>query len=369
MQNSRQFVVIMAGGGGTRLWPHSRRSRPKQFLPMLPGGETLLGATVRRTIGLVPLSSTLVVTTAEQVAEVRRCLPDLPIENILVEPLGRNTAACIGLAATFVLGRCADAVMAVLPADHYVEDEVSFARLLSQALSVASSGQVVTLGVRPTHAETGYGYIRLGQPSPSDGDGVFLGDAFVEKPSAERAAEYLAAGNYLWNSGMFFFPAARILAELRQHLPPLADVLSRIADHPEQTAVLYPEAPAISIDYAVMEKLGAALIGPERAIRVVGGNFGWNDVGSFAAVGSLVSADDQGNRVIASDGSDLPHQLIDAGNNIIWSSSGQVVSVIGVTDLVIAVTDDAILVLPRHRAQDVRDVVSSLKEGGRSDLL
>ena len=162
MNDAHSYVVILAGGGGTRLWPHSRRSRPKQFLPMLPGGETLIGATARRTSDVVPIARTLVVTTAEQVPELRRCLPDLPIDNILVEPTGRNTAPCIGLAAMVLWKRDPQAVMAVLPSDHYVANEAGFRATLTEALAVAHAGHVVTLGILPTHPETGYGYIELG---------------------------------------------------------------------------------------------------------------------------------------------------------------------------------------------------------------
>ena len=338
---------------------------------MLPGGETLLGATVRRTQGIVPLSRTLVVTTAEQVPCVRRCLPDLPIENILVEPIGRNTAPCIGLAAVAAVGRCTagEAVMAVLPSDHYVKDDAAFAQLLEQALSVAEQGHVVTLGVRPTGPETGYGYIELDKESLHDAAGVYAAAAFVEKPNRERAAEYVAAGNYLWNSGMFFFPAQRILNELGLHLPALGTMLDAIAKNPTHTAALYPEAPAISIDYAVMEKLGANRVGKEQAIRVLAGDFGWNDVGSFAAASALVPADAQGNHVLDGQAAPIAPILIDAKRNIVWSSGAQVVAAIGVEDLVIAITDDAVLVLPQSRAQDVREVVAALKTSGRSELL
>lgn len=366
----RRYVVIMAGGGGTRLWPHSRRERPKQFLPMLPGGETLLGATVRRTLSLVPIEDTFVVTTAAQVPEVRRCLPDLPIGNILVEPIGRNTAPCIGLSALAVVQKSggAPATMAVLPSDHYVKDEAAFTELLRQALSVADAGHVVTLGVRPTGPETGYGYIELDAASLAQGekDGVHRAAAFVEKPSRERAVEYVAAGTYLWNSGMFFFPAQRILDELHRHLPPLGQLLDAIARDPGHTAALYPEAPAISIDYAVMEKLGVRRVGAEASIRVLAGDFGWNDVGSFAAASALSSPDEQGNHLL---GDGAPPILVEARDNIVWGSGEVTVAALGVSGLVIAATGDAVLVMPQARAQDVREIVERLKKSGRDGLL
>jgi mannose-1-phosphate guanylyltransferase len=378
---TRAFVVIMAGGGGTRLWPHSRRGRPKQFLPILPGGETLIGATFRRTLRVVDAAHTLVVTTAEQVAEVRRCLPSLPIDNILVEPIGRNTAPCIGLSALSVAARDPDGVMAVLPADHYVKDEAAFADRLRAALSVATQGHIVTLGIHPSRPETGYGYIEVGAPDGPSGDAADSPAqpsptgrsahrvlAFVEKPSAERAATYLAAGNYLWNSGMFFFPVRRILAELRQSLPALAAILDDIAAHPSRTAARYPESPSISIDYAVMEKLGERSVGPERAIRVLSGDFGWNDVGSFDAMDALTEGDAGGNHALVSPEVPHPPLFVQARRNIVCQSGPQLVAALGVDDLVIAVTPDAVLILPRERAQDVREVVARLSQPDQPGL-
>lgn len=362
-----RYIVIMAGGGGTRLWPHSRRNKPKQFLPLLPGGESLLGATVRRTQRIVPLSHTWVITTAEQVPEVRRCLPDLPLDNILVEPVGRNTAPCIALAARTLFDRDPDAVLAVLPADHYVQDPAAFVDCLSRALDLAQAGDhIVTLGIRPTHPETGYGYIQLGVP---DASGAHCVDAFVEKPDRSRATAYVSSGRYLWNSGVFFFRAARILAEVHQQLPDLTLLLDEIMAHPGRLGSLYPSAPSISIDYAVMEKLGAQRIGPQRAIRVLTGDFGWNDVGSFAALDAVSAADAAGNYSIAASPDSPPPILVQSERNIVYHSGPQLVTALGVEDLVIAVTPDAVLVLPRSRAQEVREIVSQLGKLGHDGLL
>ena len=376
MNHPHTFVVILAGGGGTRLWPHSRRSRPKQFLPMLPGGETLLGATVRRTRSLIPIERTLVVTTAEQVPELRRCVPELPVDNILVEPLGRNTAPCIGLAAVAVLRRDPQGIMAVLPSDHFVADEAGFVRTLSHALQVAESGHVVTLGIRPTQPETGFGYIRLAtgsEPARSDNTGapVYRAAAFVEKPDLARAQQYLASGDYLWNSGTFFFPAQRVLDDLRAHLPKLGEILDDIAQHPEHTAARYPEAPSISIDYAVMERLGETLVGAELAIRVLVGDFGWNDVGSFAALSALHPPDEHKNHVVADhrDSKSPTPVFVSSSGNLVWNTGTQLIATVGVSDLVIAATEDVVLIMPRERAQEVREVVAQLHTSGRGHHL
>lgn len=370
---SQRYVVIMAGGGGTRLWPHSRRSHPKQFLPILPPhGDSLLAATVRRTMPIFPLAATFVVTTAEQVTEVRRCLPELPLDNIIVEPTGRNTAPCIGLAVSMIARRAgagADPTIAVLPSDHHVQDEAAFQRVLAQALDVAEQGHVVTIGIQPTRPESGYGYIELDRSSGGELRHVHLANAFIEKPSRERALTFLAAGNYLWNSGMFFFSARRILDELRHHLPELAALLKDIDEHPEHLPILYPEAKAISIDCAVMEKLGASTAGPQAAIRVLAGHFGWSDVGSFASIGELVTPDAQGNHILGGPSAASSTILLHSHNNVVWSSTPQVITAVGVEGLVIAVTDDVILILPQGCAQDVRDVVTYLHSNGHSELL
>ncbi|HEX2571201.1 MAG TPA: mannose-1-phosphate guanylyltransferase [Polyangia bacterium] len=364
------WIVILAGGGGTRLWPLSRRRRPKQFLPLVGSGETLLGATVRRLAPLAPLERVLVVTAASQADDVLRAVPNLPPDNLIVEPIGRNTAPAIGLAAIDVIDRDPDGVMAVIPSDQFVSDEAGFRDAVMKAVRAAAEGQVVTIGIRPTRPETGYGYIQRGAPlqkRPGDPQAVagpegsaagalYAVARFVEKPDRQTAERYLAAGDYLWNAGMFFFPARRILAEIQAQLPALGEILEGVGRDSIDLVARYPSAPAISIDYAVMEGL------PGRSgMAVVPGDFGWSDVGSWDALAELRPADAHGNTVLGE------AVTIDAHNNVLVGD--RLIAAVGVRDLVIVATDQAVLILPRSRAQDVRQVVSELERTGRDILL
>jgi mannose-1-phosphate guanylyltransferase len=349
------YVLIMAGGGGTRLWPASRKRRPKQFLPMLDGGETLLGATVARVQGLVPPERILVVTAADQVDEVVRTAPSVPRDNIVIEPKARNTAPCIGLGALEVLRRDPAGVLAVLPSDQWVRDAADYRVTLERALDLASGGAIVTIGIVPTGPETGFGYLEVGAETER---GARVVDRFVEKPDRATAEKYVESRRYLWNSGMFFFAAKRLLEAVRAHMPDLFDILHRIEREPERVAELYPQAPSVSIDYGVMEKL------PRGDVFVVPGDFGWNDVGSWNALGDLRPVDLAGNVIASEDG-----VVIDARGNILYGDGKRVIAAVGVHDLVIVATDDAILVLPKSRAQDVREVVKLLESTHRKEFL
>jgi mannose-1-phosphate guanylyltransferase len=352
------FAIIMAGGGGTRLWPASRRRRPKQFLPLLPGGETLLGATVARLTTIAPPERILIVTARGQVDEVRRTAPSVPAANVVVEPQARNTAACIGLGAVEAMRRDPDAILAVLPSDQHILHTDRFAAALREAVAVARRGLVVTIGIRPDRPETGYGYIEVG--APLDGAEAARAVArFVEKPDRPTAERYLAAGTYLWNSGMFFFSARRVLAAISTHLPKLGQILDAIAADPARAEALYPEAPSTSIDYGVMEKLGPG------EVAVVPGDLGWNDVGAWSAVPDLGAPDAQGNVTLG--GGDAV--TVDARGNLVYATAGRVVTALGVDDLCIVATDDAVLVLPKSRAQDVREIVRALEQQKRDSYL
>jgi mannose-1-phosphate guanylyltransferase len=349
------FALILAGGGGTRLWPSSRRARPKQLL-RLGGDESLLRASFRRAERLFGRERTIIVTAADQAAAVQAELPELPPENVLAEPAARNTAAAVGLGAAAVSRRAGEeAVLAVLPSDAFIGDEQSFATVLATAMREART-TIVTIGIRPTHAETGFGYLRLGREL---GPGVFEVAAFVEKPDAEKARQYFQAGSYLWNSGMFFFTAGRMLAEARRHMPELGQALDGFvtaADFGAAVREQYPAVPATSIDYGIMEKT--------QGIRVVPGDFGWNDVGSWAALGAIRPVDAAGNVV----GGEAV--LADTRNSIVMSEPGApLVGVVGVEGLVVVATADAVLVVKKEDAQDVRKIVEALKARGRTDLL
>jgi mannose-1-phosphate guanylyltransferase len=348
---TNSWALIMAGGGGTRLWPASRRHRPKQFLPLLPGGRTLLEATVERLT--VPIERILVVTAASQVADVERTIPGLPRSNIVVEPQARNTAACIGLGALEILRRDADAVMAVVPSDQYVTQLEPFRASVQQALDRARRGVVVTIGIRPTHPETGYGYIEMGDEE----GGACEVRRFVEKPALPTAQSYFESGKYLWNSGMFFFRARRVLDAIDSHAPALGRILGEIAHAPERVGELYPSAPSISIDYAVMEKLGP------KEIHVVPGDFGWSDVGSWNALSALADQDASRNTTVGSTAA------IDATGNLLYAEPGKLVAAVGVDDLVIVAVGDAVLVMPKSRAQDVKEVIRALEASRRESFL
>ncbi len=355
-----RYALILAGGGGTRLWPQSRRKRPKQFLPLLPmggaqGAQTLLAATVDRLRPALPLERILVVTAADQIDEVKRAVPDLPASSIVTEPRARNTAACVGLGAIAALARDPAALCAVLPSDQHIADDAAFRRCIELAFARAASPArpIVTIGIRPTAPETGFGYLEPG--APTDG-GARAVARFVEKPDRATAEGYVAGG-YLWNAGMFVFQAARMLEAIATHLPALGALLERIRAQPDLAATLYPEAQAISIDYGVMERLGPG------EVECVPGDFGWNDVGSFTALAAIAPTDAAGNAALGDT------VTIDARGNVLIGGPGRVIAAVGVEDLVIVATADAVLVMPKSRAQDVRKVVEHLETTGRGTYL
>jgi len=356
-------AVIMAGGAGTRFWPASRAKTPKQLLPLgRDPVEPLLAATVRRLAPLIPPERITIATGAALVDATARVVPAVPRAQLLAEPVPRNTAPCIGWATATILRRDPDALIAVLPSDHYIPDEAGFLRVVGRALEGAKAGHLTTIGIVPTRPETGYGYIEVGEPLTGD---LLRVERFVEKPNHERAVEFLRGGKHVWNAGMFFFEARVMMRAIEAHMPELYRGLMTIekaasaGEEPKVLAEVFPTLPSISIDHGVMEKAAG--------LAVVKGDFGWNDVGSWESAWELAPKDAQGNA--------LPEGAIavDSRGNYVCdrttSGAKRVIALVGVEDLVVVETDDAVLVIPRAKAQDVRAVVEELKKRGDTGRL
>lgn len=349
------YAVIMAGGSGKRFWPASRKARPKQLLPLAPGDDrTLLRATLDRIASLVPSERVLVVTS-EALAEATAAeLSDLPRENILAEPMGRNTAPCIGWAAAHVARKDPDGTLLVLPADHHIGKEKAYLDVLRAGIEAAQSKALVTVGLKPTRPETGYGYLEVGEEKSA---GVFSARRFVEKPNRQRAEQLLASGA-LWNSGIFFFRADAILAAIEAHLPGLSialkdfDAAAAEGKEAEVVGARYGELPNISVDHGIMEKADDVLVVP--------GEFGWSDLGSWTSAWELATQDNRGNAA-GTTTADADKVLVDTDNCYVTAPAGKLVALVGVKDLVVVDTPDALLVMPREEAQRVREVVSTLE--------
>jgi mannose-1-phosphate guanylyltransferase len=359
------YPVVMAGGSGTRFWPLSRKDRPKQFLP-LAGDAPLLEATVARLPPLARARDTYVVCGPAHVRAARRMLKELPEQNFIVEPCARNTAPCVGLAAVHVQGRDPRGVVAMLPADHHISRPKSFRDAVASAAQLAATGVIATIGIQPSRPETGYGYLKLGPRLAGRGKAKGRAQAhkverFVEKPDVVTAARYLADGGYLWNSGIFVFRADVILDEIRKAMPVLGeqlDVIQGALGTPHYVRTLrrvFPDCPSISIDYGVMEK--------SKRIAVVPADFGWSDVGSFAALSDVRATDHLGN---VAEGDAL---VIDGRNNVVVAEGRRPVAVVGIEDVIVVDAGDAVLVCRRDRAQDVRKAVEELSRRGRDDVL
>jgi mannose-1-phosphate guanylyltransferase len=354
-------AVIMAGGSGTRFWPASRSLRPKQLLP-LTSDRTLLRMTLDRILPLVPAERIWVVTTAATATATRDLVDDLAPEHVLAEPAGRDTAACVAYAARVALHHDPEAHCLVFPADHSIADEERFrSAMAAGAAWVAARGGLLTFGIEPTRPETGFGYLEVGpRLGAEEGWPVHRLSRFVEKPDRATAEDYLTRGGFLWNSGMFAWRATDLLAEVRRQIPLLFEGIAAIGDSlgtRDERATLdevYPRLPRTSVDFGIMEAA--------RECWTVPVDFGWSDVGSWPALAEVVAADEHGNvghgRVVA----------LDAEGNVLVGD-GPVLAALGIRDLVVVATPDAVLVAPRQEAQRVKEVVAAIGDRGWDDVL
>ena len=355
----KKTALIMAGGRGERFWPRSRKSCPKQFLSLTEDGKTMLQLTVERIRPLVELEDVYIATNRDYKELVLRQLPGLPEENVLCEPVGRNTAPCIGLGAVHMERKYGDAVMIVLPSDHLIKYNAMFLNTLSDACQVAQEGEnLVTMGITPDAPETGYGYIKFRQGETLGR--AFAVEKFVEKPNLETAKEYLSTEQYLWNSGMFVWKVSTILENLKAHLPKVYLGLRKIGEAlgtRQEEAVLEAEFaafPSESIDYGVMEKA--------ENIYTIPGTFGWDDVGSWLAVGRIQSSNEFGNvisgRVVA----------VNTRNSIIQGAD-KLIALVGMSDVIVVDTADALLICEKDSAGDIKKVLENLRISNQEQYL
>lgn len=348
----------MAGGGGTRFWPLSRQMMPKQLLN-ISGHGLMINETIERIENLIEKENIFIVTNVNQGDKMKESVEEgIQMDHILLEPAARNTSACIGYAALEIIKKYGDGVMCIFPSDHYISDEEEFTRIIGAAIKAAEEeDKLVTIGIKPTFPSTGYGYINFDKTETNCAKQV---QEFVEKPNYETAKRYVASGSYAWNSGMFIWKASTILKNFERFLPKVAQHLQTIGDamgtESEQEVLEreYPKIPSISIDYGIMERSGDVV--------VIEGDFGWNDVGSWDTLGVLYDMDTNGNVIKG-------EQINLETTNCISYSDKRLITTIGVDNLIIVETDDAILVCNKEKAQDVKKVVDILKEQGKTEYL
>lgn len=354
------FAVIMAGGGGTRLWPLSRQSRPKQMLSLFDE-RTLFQTSVERLNGVFDCSTTLVVTVEQQARELAQQSADIPAENFLIEPMPRGTASVVGLAAIALQQRNPDATMAVLTSDHFIGNEENFRETLRVAYDVAQEGYLVTLGITPSFPATGYGYIQQGEAIGAyRGKTVYRVLRFKEKPNEDQARQMLWGGDHAWNSGMFVWKVSTILAEFERQMPDLYAALMEIArawDTPERDEVIHRIWPTLreeTIDYGIME-------GAQKTALIPAADLGWSDVGSWDSLFEVLDTDENGNIVMGGE-----HIGLETKDSLVYvHHAHRLIVTIGVTDLVVVDTGDVLLVCPKDKAQMVRQVVSQLKKSNK----
>jgi mannose-1-phosphate guanylyltransferase len=363
----KSYAIIMAGGVGARFWPYGSFKLPKQFLPIANSTDTMIQLTVKRIHDFIPYEQMFIVTNAQHVNEVKKQVPKIPFENIIGEPLGRNTAPCVGLAATILKQFDEKACMFIVPADHLIDNQQEFKATVTAGLKfVETRDAIVTLGINPTHPETGYGYIQfiddayLSIEVNSHKVTIYKVKTFAEKPTLEIARHFLESGDFLWNSGMFIFRADVILAEMKKSLPDLHHELSGLGKDihtnkfKKSLEKAYSRIKGISIDYGIMEKADN--------VYVIKGNFTWSDLGSWDEVYRIKAKDKKGNVIM---GETLTK---DANNNLIMSPKG-FVSVIGADDLIVINTKEGVLICKRGRSQEVKEIVDYLKRKGLTDYI
>ena len=360
-----RFVIIMAGGRGERFWPVSREKTPKQLIRLL-GDRSLLQQTVERVLPLAPLRNILVITNESQAPEARNQLPKLPRENVIAEPVGRDTCAAVTLGAALVGARSVTGVMAVLPADHVIDEPKKFQQVLGDAFDLAGRGQaIITIGIKPTEPATGYGYIRVGEPLPSPQGATacktafYRAEKFVEKPQYDQALEYLNSGRYRWNAGMFVWSFVTLTEGLQNHQPAMYEACQRwfkAAGSPAKLKQIlareYPALKRVSIDYALLEHAGNVVVAE--------GAFSWDDLGSWTALARHLKADPEGNCADA----DFLH--VDAARNLIFDARTGArrtpIAVVGLRDAILVETDDATLLCHKSQAQQVKELVQKLAQ-------
>ena len=357
----KRTAVIMAGGKGERFWPQSRANMPKQFLSLTSDGKTMIQLTVERLLRLVEMEDIFVVTNQNYRNIVAEQLPDLPAENVLCEPMAKNTAPCVAYAAAVIQAKYDDAVMCIVPSDHIIKNKALFADTLSLAAEVAEKGDnLITIGITPTYPETGYGYIKFTKDAAVGLHGVYKVDRFEEKPDAATATRYVDEGNYLWNSGMFIWKVSTILKNFARFLPDLAADAGEIRDsvgkdtHEKTVAEVFGRCVGVSIDYGIMEKA--------QNIYTLPGSFGWDDVGSWLSLERINPTDAVGNYAKGN--------VLQLGTeNSIFVSNGRLVAAIGVQNLIVVETPDVTLVCDKDNTQDVKKIVAKLKERGDTKYL
>jgi mannose-1-phosphate guanylyltransferase len=356
------YPVIVAGGVGSRLWPRSRKSEPKQFLDLTGNRRSMLQEAYDRMTPLLPPDQIFVITNAEYVDAVQEQLPELPAANIVGEPEAKGSAAAIGLGAIHLLRRDPDAVMAVLTADHLINKPDILRQTLVAGAELAQSGELITLGIQPTYPETGFGYIEMGETLDwLNGMEARRVRRFREKPDLETAKAFLEAGNFVWNSGMFIWRADVIMENFRRFMPELHQALTQLQPAlggPDEAAAFdrywMPLQGNVTIDYGVMEKAEQAAVFPV--------DIGWHDIGSWAALLEVLPKDASGNVIQAR------HLDVDS-NNILAFSKNRLIATIGLQDMIVVDTDDVVLVMPADRAQDVKKIIQALKQNGMEHYL